>query len=244
VTYPVRLSLLSGFELVIDGDAVAVPTSSQRVLAFLGLHKRPQPRTHVARSLWREATDQRAIANLRAALWRLHVIRERVIVPRRDQLSLCGEVWVDLAEVLQGARELLDISSAGSTDQPAASAELLDLLSRDVLPDWDDDWVVIERERVRQLRIHAIEALSVRLRRQGRLAEAVEAGLAAIAADPMRESAQRVLIEAHLAEGNAADARRQFESFRDLLWRDLEVRPSPALDALMTRRSAGDGVTD
>jgi DNA-binding SARP family transcriptional activator len=236
VTYPVRLSLLSGFQLVIDGEGVDVPTSSQRVLAFLGLHTRPQPRTQIARSLWHEMTDQRAIANLRAALWKLHAIRGRVIAARTDQLSLCRDVRVDVADVLQRARELLDIARDACAGEPAAPADLLELLSRDVLPDWEDDWVVFDRERVRQLRIHAIEALSVRLRRQRRHAEAVEAGLAAVAADPLRESAQRVLIEAHLAEGNAAEARRQFEGFRDLLWRDLGVRPSPALDALMARR--------
>lgn len=241
-TNPVRLNLLSGFQLVINGEGVDVPRSSQRVLAFLGLHARPQLRSQVARSLWHEISDERAIANLRAALWKLHATRERVVAARTDRLCLCQGVGVDVADVVDRARELLDMAPGTRVGQPAAPADLLELFSSDVLPDWDDDWVVFERERVRQLRIHAIEALSVRLCRQRRHAEAVEAGLTAVAADPLRESAQRVLIEAHLAEGNTADARRQYDAFCTLLWRDLRVRPSPALAALMTQGSTHDGV--
>lgn len=240
---PVRLNLLGGFQLVIDGEGVEVPASSQRVLAFLGLHPRPQLRQQIARILWHEMTDQRAVANLRAALWKLHSIRERVIAARADRLSLGGDVGVDVADVLGTARELLDVGRDTLLCEPGSSAALLDLFSNDVLPSWEDDWIVFERERVRQLRIHAIEALSVRFSGEGRHAEAVEAGLAAVAADPLRESAQRALIEAHLAEGNTADARRQFEVFCDLLSRDLGVRPSPVLSALVAGRSTGDGVT-
>jgi DNA-binding SARP family transcriptional activator len=240
----VRLSLLGGFQLVIDGEGVVVPASSQRVLAFLGLHTRPQQRPQIARILWHEMTDQRAIANLRAALWKLHAIRERVIAARTDRLSLRLDVGVDVADVLERARELLDVARDTRVGEPAESAELLELFSNDVLPSWEDDWVVFERERVRQLRIHAIEAMSVRLNRENRHAEAVEAGLAAVAADPLRESAQRVLIEAHLAEGNTVDARRQFDVFCDLLSSHLGVRPSPVLSALVAGLSTGDGLTD
>jgi DNA-binding SARP family transcriptional activator len=50
----------------------------------------------------------------------------------------------------------------------------------------------------------------------------------------MRESAQRVLIEAHLSEGNVGEARRAFAVFRRLLLRDLGVPPSQALTGLLT----------
>jgi DNA-binding SARP family transcriptional activator len=241
---PVRLCLLGGFQLFIDGEGVVVPASSQRVLACLGLHTRPQPRPQLARIIWAELTDQRAIANLRAALWKLHAVRGQVIAARNDRLSLREDVGVDVADVRERAWELLDSARDTRVGVLAESAELLDLFSNDVLPSWEDDWVVFERERIRQLRIHAIEALSMRLRRENRHAEAIEAGLVAVAADPLRETAQRALIEAHLAEGNTMDARRQFDSFCALLSKDLGVLPSPALSALIARRTSGDVITD
>jgi DNA-binding SARP family transcriptional activator len=115
----------------------------------------------------------------------------------------------------------------------------------ELLPDWYDDWVVIERERHRQLRLHALEQLSARLSADGRHAAATEAGLAAIASEPLRESAHRVLIAVHLAEGNRGEALRQYRVCCGLLDRDLKVGPSPALQALvaplLVRDACGDG---
>ncbi len=226
----VRLNLLSGFELLVDGARVDVPSSAQRVVAYLGLGGRPQPRTAVAASLWQAIPEQRASANLRGALWKLHGLKHRLVATHADRLSLRQEVVIDVAETVREARRLLAGRPAEEAPPPA---ELVDRLSRDVLPDWDEDWIVFERERVRQLRIHAMEALSSQLREVGRLGEAVEAGMSAVAADPLRESAQRVLVEAHLAEGNTAQAWRQLESFRSLLGAELGVTPSAGLVALV-----------
>jgi len=96
----------------------------------------------------------------------------------------------------------------------------------EVLPGWCDDWVLVERERLRQRVLHALEALSRRLVRAGRFADALEAAIVAVSEDPLRESAQRALIEAHLAEGNQSEACRIWQAYRDLLRRELGVNPS------------------
>jgi DNA-binding SARP family transcriptional activator len=225
---PVQVNLLSGFDMQVDGDSVDVPSSAQRVVAYLALRERPQLRMAVASALWLDVTEQRASANLRTALWKMHDLRDRVIAVRGNYLSIDPAVDVDFAAAVQGARDLIDAPTDGGGALPASLGSL-DLLTGDLLPDWDEDWILFERERLRQLRVHAIEALSGRLRRSGYLAEAVEAGLSAVYSDPLRESAHRVLIEAHLAEGNVADARRQFERFRHLLWESMGIMPSSDL---------------
>jgi DNA-binding SARP family transcriptional activator len=78
--------------------------------------------------------------------------------------------------------------------------------SLELLPGWYDDWVLLERERTRQRLLHALEALSREHRAAGRCAEAVEAALVAVNAEPLRESAHRELLESHLAEGNWVEA--------------------------------------
>ena len=88
-------------------------------------------------------------------------------------------------------------------------------------------------ERLRQLRLHALEALCSLLTERGKLAQAVDVGLAAVAAEPLRESVHRVLIRAYIAEGNKADAIRQYEVYRDLLWHELAVTPSHHLVTLI-----------
>jgi DNA-binding SARP family transcriptional activator len=98
-----------------------------------------------------------------------------------------------------------------------------------LLPACYDEWVLTERERFRQLRLHALEALCDRLTARGRYGEAIDAGLAAVCAEPLRESGHRAVIKAHLAEGNNAEARRQYETYRKVLRDELGVEPSPGL---------------
>jgi DNA-binding SARP family transcriptional activator len=103
----------------------------------------------------------------------------------------------------------------------------------DLLPGWYDDWVIFERERIRQRLLHALEALSRRFVEGNRCAEGVEAAISAVSADPLRESANRVLIEAYLAEGNLIEARRAFTRYRDMVRRELSVEPSEQLASLV-----------
>lgn len=110
---------------------------------------------------------------------------------------------------------------------------LLSGVALDLLPGWYDDWALVERERMRQRVLHALEALSQRLVRAGRFAEAVETALLAVGAEPLRESAQRALIEVHFAEGNWVEGWRNYQAYRDLLRRELGVEPSADLVALL-----------
>jgi hypothetical protein len=60
-----------------------------------------------------------------------------------------------------------------------------------------------------------------------------------VTAEPLRESAQRVLIEAHLAEGNLVEGRRTFAVYRDLLCSELGTEPPADLAAAVARGYPG-----
>jgi DNA-binding SARP family transcriptional activator len=102
--------------------------------------------------------------------------------------------------------------------------------------------VLPERERLRQLRMHALEALADKLAAVGRLGEAIQAAYAAVHEEPLRESAHRVVVRVHLAQGNVAEARRAYDSFRDMLADTLGIAPTPHMTRLLTqvRCRAGD----
>jgi SARP family transcriptional regulator, regulator of embCAB operon len=106
-------------------------------------------------------------------------------------------------------------------------------LSVDLLPDWYDDWVLLEAEDWRQLRVHALEALAARLTASGRWGEAARAASAAVRVEPLRESAHAALIQVHLAEGNQSEAVRQFAHYRALLHAELRLEPTARLHQLM-----------
>ncbi len=222
--------LLDGFELRRGGRVVPVPMTVQRVLVFLALHDRPVPRSQVAGTLWLDASEQRATASLRSALWRLRRpgAGDPLVEVSQGHLRLAAGVTVDYREVVGYARALLDEASGEAALERNAGC-----LSRELLPGWWEDWVLVERERFRQLRLHALEACCRRLARVGRFAQAVDAGLAAVALEPLRESAHRLLISVYLAEGNRAEAVRQYQAYRRLLRDELALEPSPQVQAIL-----------
>jgi DNA-binding SARP family transcriptional activator len=228
-----HLSLLPSFELRCAGEPVELPLSAQRVLAFLALQERPVLRVHVAGTLWPDSPEERAHANLRSAVWRLRRPGLPVLEASATHLGLARSLTVDVAGTRARARRLLG-SADGIEDEFHESDLRCDLLS-----DWYEDWVLLERERFRQLRLHALELLCERLAATGRFHAAVEAGLVAVAGEPLRESAQRALIRAHLAEGNVGEAIRQYRSYRTLLADELGLRPSPALEQLVAGLPVG-----
>jgi len=223
----VQLCLLGAFELVSDRVPVRLPLSAQRVVAFVALHERSLPRAHVAGSLWLDSPDDRAGANLRSALWRIHRVEPRLIEVSDRQLQLSDEVQVDLREAEAVARRELhaDVGDGAGIEISA--------LTGDLLPDWYEDWVLFERERFRQMRLRALDALCERLTRAGRLNEAMEAALLSVAGDPLRESAQRALVQVHLCEGNAGEAVRAYRLYQRLLQEQLGIQPSERMQELV-----------
>jgi DNA-binding SARP family transcriptional activator len=220
-----NLDLLGGFELRLDGQVVPVTIGSQRLVAFLAFHDRLLPRSYVAGTLWPEVPTGRANANLRAGLWRLPSTCRRLVELSACHLRLTPSVTVDFPAAVALAHRLLERSRDCTEDDLSSAARVM--LLDDLLPTWyEEDWVLVERERFRQLRLHALERMCERLTAAGRYGEAIDAGLAAVCAEPLRESAHRVLIKAHIAEGNQVEAGRQYEMIRHLLLDELGVEPS------------------
>lgn len=224
-----RLSLLNSFALSCDGRDIALPRSAQRLIAFLALHERGQARLNVACALWLDTPDERAFANLRSALWRTNHAGRIIIESVGGLLRLSPQIIVDVSQEREAALRLINQAPG---DDPAELA--MDLLDAELLADWYEDWVLVERERFRQLRLHALEAACEKLTLQCRYAEALRVGLAAVAAEPLRESAHRAVIRAHLAEGNRGEALRQYGLCRHLIEASLGSRPSRSLEQLVT----------
>ena len=229
----VRLTLLGSFALECTGVHVRLPMSAQRLVAFVALQEYPVLRGFAAGSLWPDTSEERAHANLRSALWRLHRCGHRVIDASGDQLRLGTDVRVDFRETEALARRAL-LGDAVELE-PAA-------LAGDLLPDWYEEWVLLERERFRALRLRALDALCERLIVAGRLDDALDAGHAAVAGEPLRESAHRALVRVHLAEGNTGEAIRQYRLFRRLLLEHLGLEPSGRMEELMRGIATMDSV--
>jgi DNA-binding SARP family transcriptional activator len=143
-------------------------------------------------------------------------------------LRVAKGLRVDVHEVIALVWRVID-----SPDQSSDISLATLSAPTELLPGWYEDWVLVERERLRQLRLHALEILSDRLTSMRRFGQAVEAGLAAVRDEPLRESAHRALIRTHLAEGNTEEALRQYRRYRQLLHDELGLVPSQEMDDLV-----------
>jgi DNA-binding SARP family transcriptional activator len=227
-----RVTLLDGFSLKLGGElsrsiVADIPRGAQRLVAHLCLSRSP-PRTAIAGHLWPDVPEDHAHGSLRSALWRLHKIAPGVVEVSGGTLSLAEGVHVDVRELGEWARRVRDphchLDEVGVPDTH---------LCGDLLPGWYDDWVLFERERLRQLRMHALELVAGRLTAAGRHGDALQAAHDAVRAEPLRESAHRMVIRVHLAEGNVVDALRTYEQFRIMIADELGLQPSAQMARLL-----------
>jgi DNA-binding SARP family transcriptional activator len=223
------LRLITGPIVTIGTRTVELPVGSKRLLAFVALRGGRVDRQYAAGTLWPSGSDPRAAGNLRSALWRLNGDRLRLLVADRNTLVLHQDVLVDVQLVTEWSSRL--VAGTATAVDMGVPPQVVDAF--ELLPGWLDDWVLLERECLRQRILHALEALSRSHARARCHAQAVDVALAAVAVEPLRESAQRTLIEAHLAEGNCVEARRCYEAYQALAYRELGVEPSADLRMLV-----------
>ena len=227
-----RVGLLGHFGWRRGDTPILVTLAGQRLVALVAVRQRPMPRGVVAGTLWPESSEAHAAASLRTELWKLGKSGGPIQLAADGRLTLGPDVTCDYRDAIDLARGLLD------GDRAPTMAEVADLLLDDLLPDWTEEWLEVERVRFHQLRLHALEALVDRYVHQGRYAAAVEVGLAAVEADPYRESSRRALIAAYLGEGNVRDAIDEYRAFHALLAEDLAVEPTTALRSLVDRATS------
>jgi DNA-binding SARP family transcriptional activator len=234
ITGPVEVNLLRGFSLRINHQKIPLILSVQRLVAFLALKARPLTRGYISGALWQDVATPQANACLRSSLWRIQRVGSEVVRATTQELELGSNVAVDVRIAETRAHRLLKTRVA--CDDILTTTTQSDL-SADILPDWyEDDWVLTAREHYYHLRLHALEAMCERLITAGRYGEAVQAGLAAVTAEPLRESAHHALIKAHLAAGNRSEALRQYERCQRLLLEELDLEPSALLRNLLPPR--------
>lgn len=195
---------------------VRLSLPSRRLLAFLAVSGGEGSRVLVAGRLWADVPEAQARANLRRAIWQ----------SPRGWLAVEGDVLRLDAEV--DLTQLHEVACAAIDGAPLTMDEI-ERLSLDLLPGWHEEWAVPAQEAFHLLRVQALEAACITMTERGMHALATQAGTAALAADPLRESAAFALIRAHLEEGNRHAAAMRFRAFARTLEEELGVEPDPRL---------------
>lgn len=238
-----RLAFLGGFNLTCRGRSLSVAVPAQRLLALIALSPSLLDRERAADQLWPGLPPERARGNLRNALWRIRSACPALLEESSTHLRLSSTVPVDVHEL---TRIALGLDQHMDTDEAFRGVEARDLLA-ELLPGWQDEWLVVERERLHSVALHALEQLALLRSAAGRPVEALDAAYLAVQADPLRESAVSALIQVHLAQGNRIEALRAYTLFRTRVREELgvAVEPIPRLrqhlvDAFRSDNGSGD----
>ena len=223
-----RLSLLGGFRVRLDlGPPLALPAKAQALMAYLALRAgQAQPRDKLGALLWGDIGDEQARSNLRHALF---TIRKAVgpalpasVVSEGQMVTLAPAAFdVDVqkfeALVREGTPEALEQAAA------LYQGELLDGLGVDE-PRFEE-WLLGERERLRELAIDALALLLAHESQTGRTQRAIKTATCLLAMDPLQEAVHRTLMRLYARQGRRAAALKQYQTCVDVLKRELGAAP-------------------
>ena len=236
-----RIHLFGDFKLEAseaDVATIAQMPRLQSLLAYLLLHRAaPQSRTHLAYLLWPDSTEQQAHTNLRKALYLL-----RQILPHADSFLHIGRqhlFWKSSTETAAWTLDVQDFEQALAQAEQAepiqsltamrkALAQAVDLYRGDLLLSCYDEWLLPERDRLRQAFFKALKQLIVLLEQERNDEAAISAALRLLRHDPLHEETYRHLMRLYAVHGDRASALRTFHTCATILERELGTAPSEA----------------
>ncbi|MGH6939536.1 BTAD domain-containing putative transcriptional regulator [Hypericibacter sp.] len=241
-----ELTLLGGFEVrLASGTPVDLTGQKERaLLAFLSLTAGVEhSRDKLASLLWSDRSDAQARDSLKHAVTRL-----RQCLPPAEPPAILADrnmVRLDPSAVGTDVGAFERLASEGTTDALERAVALYrgDLLEGISIRDPAfEDWLLIERQRLRQRFEEALSLLMSRSISAGARDRAAESARRLLSLDPLRESAARALMQLHAERGEAAQALKLYEGLRDRLQRELGVKPevetTQLYETIRQRRSA------
>jgi DNA-binding SARP family transcriptional activator len=240
--------VLGGFEArLASGAPLTLPAKkAQALLAYLAVRPgQSHHRNKLATLLWGEQSDDGARGNLRHALANL---RRALAGASPHSLDIQGQTVV-----LQAAGVEVDVVTferLAGEGTPQALQDAAELYRGDLLLGLTldaalfEDWLVAERERLREL---AIETLGRLLAWQSNAADterAIQTAMRLVALDPLQEAVHRTLMRLHARQGRRGAALKQYQMFVGVLQRELGAEPEAETRRLHQEllRRAGEGV--
>src|SRR5262249_19176474 len=197
-----RLTLLGGFDArLASGGVVDVPTKkAQALLAYLALHPgEPHKRDKLAPILWSERTDEHARDGLRHALVTL-----RKALPGGSLLAEGRTLAVNAAVV---DADVASFERHVSEGTPPALAQAAELDGGDLLPGFTvseplfEEWLVAERERLRETALEALARLLAHQTQSGGTERAIQTAVRLLGLDPLQGAVHRTLMRLYARLG-------------------------------------------
>ena len=240
------ITLLSDVQLALDGAPVDgfVSAKAQALFCYLVASGRSHHRDALVGLFWAEVPEEKAKRSLRVALSNLRKLLPDALEITRTTVSFNRAIpyWFDVEAFESLVKPALANASDDSPESMDALRRGTALYRNDFMADVRikdapgfDEWMVVERERLRLLMIQAVQRLIRNAINDGRLDDAIHWLRRLLLLEPLQETAQRELMLALAHRGDLTEALAQYERYRRVLAADLGVDPMPETEALRQR---------
>lgn len=224
-----NINVLGGFRAEFEsGQALHLHTrKAQALFAYLAMRPgQMQPRDKIAALLWGETGEEQARHSLRQTLVGLRKAvgseEPPVLLVEGDSLALSRDVIrVDAVEF----QRLVTEATEESLEEAVAlyQGDFLEGLSVNEEP--FEEWLLVERERLRELAQEALARLLSLYNKSGNLDLAVRSAARLLSLDPLQEVVHRALMRLYAKQGRREAALKQYQTCVGLLDRELGMEP-------------------
>jgi len=203
---------------------------TQSLLAYLLLNPHIRHRRErIAGIFWPDSDVQNARAYLRQALWQLRKsLGDEFLLTDKLEIGInpSAEYSLDVATLTKPISEDISVEDL---------IRIVSVYKNELLPGFYDDWVIIERERLKLIFQERIQLLLDKLYDQGHWQDMLTWGERWISLVQAPEPAYRALMKAHSALGDGSSIAKVYNRCVQDLDRELSVAPNSATHSLYAR---------
>jgi WD40 repeat protein/basic membrane lipoprotein Med (substrate-binding protein (PBP1-ABC) superfamily)/DNA-binding SARP family transcriptional activator len=241
-----QICCLGQFQVKTDGKLVEIPSRPvQSLFAYLALNAGlAHRREKLAGLIWPDSNDENARSYLRQGLWRIH-----------KALDAAGTAWQDYFQIddihisigLQSGAfidaHFLAHPNSGDGWTIADLEKHVQVYKGELLPGFYDEWVILERERLRSAYDQKMKLLLEQLEVGQYWEELVEWSERWIATGHVPEPAYRALMIAHAQQENVTALNIAYQRCQKSLAEELGVPPSVELHEIYQKLLRGEKQT-
>jgi predicted ATPase/DNA-binding SARP family transcriptional activator len=217
-----------------NNQEIALPEThnARLLLAYFLLHPTQTfPRAVLAGLFWPEEDEARARRKLTQAIWRIQQVLPEFFYKTKTAVSVSPHIQlqVDVHEFQTLIQPYLHREQPHSSNHAQAIAQLrqaLSLVRGELLEGYYADWVLLERERLRDKQIQVIEKLINLEKFTGQYEQALEHARHLAQMDPIRETVHQEIMRLYIALGQHEAALQQFDICCHILDSELSISPT------------------
>lgn len=239
------LKLMGSPQISLAGAPITqfVSRKAQALLIYIAVTGKLHSREKLAEMFWQKMPPSKAMNNLRAVLPNLrqlvgsHLLITRHTIAFNRECSYCLDV-----DVIEGIRKCCRTTDFQCVSEAVTQYDS-DFLEGFCVPDAPEfeNWVFMERERLRELAIEGLHILADYHRTQNKYVEGLAVTHKLLKLDPWRETAHRQQMFFFACAGQRQAAIAQYDLCCQMLDEEFNVAPMPETTALYQQIRTGFG---